>query len=256
MNRSDDIATQAKMRQLKVCTVMPTYNNGGTLRDMVERVLAYCADVIVVNDGCTDNSAEILASFGNAIIVVDYGKNRGKGYALKQGFKKAKALGFDYALTIDSDGQHFPNDIPLFVNALEQNKEALIVGSRNLNQENMPGGNTFANKFSNFWFKVQTGIDLPDTQTGFRLYPLRRLPKIFSSRYEAELALLVFSAWRGNDLIPVKINVLYPEDRVTHFRPFWDFFRISVLNTLLCLVAVVYGWPSRLIHKMLRRKTA
>ena len=256
MNRSDDIATQAKMRQMKVCTVMPTYNNGGTLHDMVERVLAYCADVIVVNDGCTDNSAAVLASFGNAITVVDYGKNRGKGYALKQGFKKAKQLGFDYALTIDSDGQHFPEDIPLFVNALEQNEEALIVGSRNLNQENMPGGNTFANKFSNFWFKVQTGIDLPDTQTGFRLYPLQRLPKIFSSRYEAELALLVFSAWRGIDLIPVKINVLYPEDRVTHFRPFWDFFRISVLNTLLCLVAVVYGWPSRLIHKMLRRKTA
>lgn len=256
MNRSDDIATQAKMRQLKVCTVMPTYNNGGTLHDMVERVLAYCADVIVVNDGCTDNSAAILAAFGNAITVVDYDKNRGKGFALKQGFKKAKQLGFDYALTIDSDGQHFPEDIPLFVNALEQNEEALIVGSRNLNQENMPGGNTFANKFSNFWFKVQTGIDLPDTQTGFRLYPLRRLPKIFSSRYEAELALLVFSAWRGIDLIPVKINVLYQEDRVTHFRPFWDFFRISVLNTVLCLVAVVYGWPSRLIHKMLRRKTA
>lgn len=256
MNRSDDIATQAKMRQMKVCTVMPTYNNGGTLRDMVERVLAYCADVIVVNDGCTDNSAAVLASFGNAITVVDYDKNRGKGYALKQGFKKAKQLGFDYALTIDSDGQHFPEDIPLFVSALEQNKKALIVGSRNLNQENMPGGNTFANKFSNFWFKVQTGIDLPDTQTGFRLYLLQRLPKIFSSRYEAELALLVFSAWRGIDLIPVKINVLYPEDRVTHFRPFWDFFRISILNTLLCLVAVVYGWPSRLIHKMLRRKTA
>ena len=256
MNRSDDIATQAKMRQMKVCTVMPTYNNGGTLRDMVERVLAYCADVIVVNDGCTDNSAVVLASFGNAITVVDYDKNRGKGFALKQGFKKAKALGFDHALTIDSDGQHFPEDIPLFVNALEQNKEALIVGSRNLNQVNMPGGNTFANKFSNFWFKIQTGIDLPDTQTGFRLYPLRRLPKIFSSRYEAELALLVFSVWRGIDLIPIKINVLYPEDRVTHFRPFWDFFRISVLNTLLCLVAVVYGWPSRLIHKMLRRKTA
>ena len=256
MNRSDDITTRAKMQQMKVCTVMPTYNNSGTLRDMVERVLTYCSDVIVVNDGCTDNSAAILASFGNAITVVDYGKNRGKGYALKQGFKKAKALGFDHALTIDSDGQHFPEDIPLFVNALEQNKEALIVGSRNLNQENMPGGNTFANKFSNFWFKVQTGIDLPDTQTGFRLYPLRRLPKIFSSRYEAELALLVFSAWRGIDLIPIKINVLYPEDRVTHFRPFWDFFRISVLNTVLCLVAIVYGWPSRLIHKLLRRKTA
>ena len=244
------------MQEMKVCILMPTYNNGGTLRDVVERVLNYCADVIVVNDGCTDDSNEILASFGDRIAVVDYGRNRGKGYALKQGFKKAKQMGFDYALTIDSDGQHFPEDIPLFVEALEQHPGALIVGSRNLNQENMPGGNTFANKFSNFWFKIQTGINLPDTQTGYRLYPLRSLPHIFSARYEAELSLLVFSAWRGIDLVPIKVNVCYPEDRVTHFRPFWDFFRISVLNTILCLVSIVYGWPSRLIHQLLRRKGA
>ena len=256
MNPSDAIATRAKMQQMKVCTVMPTYNNDGTLRDVVERVLAYCSDIIVVNDGCTDNSAEILASFGDRITVVDYGKNRGKGYALKQGFKKAKQMGYDYAITIDSDGQHFPEDIPMFIEAMEHHPGALIVGSRNLNQENMPGGNTFANKFSNFWFKIQTGISLPDTQTGYRLYPLQKLPHIFSARYEAELSLLVFSAWRGTDLVPIQVNVCYPEDRVTHFRPFWDFFRISVLNTVLCLVAIVYGWPSRLIHKLLRRKKA
>ncbi len=256
MNNFDASDIQAKMQQQKVCVVMPTYNNGGTLRDVVERVLAFCNDVIVVNDGCTDNSAEILASFGERITVVDYGKNRGKGYALKQGLNKAKALGFDYALTIDSDGQHFPEDIPLFVEALEQYPGALIVGSRNLNQENMPGGNTFANKFSNFWFKVQTGVNLPDTQTGFRLYPLQKLPHIFSARYEAELSLLVFSAWRGIDLVPIKVNVCYPEDRVTHFRPFWDFFRISVLNTVLCIVALVFGWPSKLIHKLIWRNDA
>ena len=240
----------------KICVVIPTYNNSGTLRNGVERVLTQCADVIVVNDGCTDGSAEILSSFGSRVTVVDYGKNRGKGYALKQGFKKAKELGFDDAITIDSDGQHFPEDIPLFVKALDQHPGALIVGSRNLNQENMPEGNTFANKFSNFWFKIQTGINLPDTQTGYRLYPLKRLPKIVSSRYEAELALLVFSVWRNIELVPIQINVLYPEDRVTHFRPFWDFFRISVLNTLLCIVAVFYGWPSRLIYKLFGRKRA
>jgi len=247
--------TREKMRQLNVCTIVPTYNNGGTLQDVVERVLTYCDDVIVVNDGCTDNSADILTSFGNRITVVDYGRNRGKGYALKQGFQKAKTMGFDYAITIDSDGQHFPEDIPVFIKALEENPGALIVGSRNLKQENMPGGNTFANKFSNFWFKIQTGISLPDTQTGFRLYPLQRLPRIFSSRYEAELALLVFSAWKGIDFIPVKINVYYPkgEERVTHFRPFWDFFRISLLNTVLCIGAL-FGLPSRLIQKMIRRK--
>ena len=244
------------MQQRKACVLIPTYNNGGTLRDVVERVLPFCADVIVVNDGCTDHSAEVLASFGERITVVDYGRNRGKGYALKQGFRKAKSKGFDYALTLDSDGQHFPEDIPLFVNALEKHPNALIVGSRNLNQENMPGGNTFANKFSNFWFKVQTGIDLPDTQTGYRLYPLRNMSglALLTSRYEAELELLVFSAWRGTDLIPIKINVFYPkgEERVSHFRPFWDFFRISVLNTVLCMVALVYGWPSRLIRKARR----
>mgnify|MGYP002522693949 FL=1 len=232
---------------------MPTYNNAGTLRDVVERTLQFRPDVIVVNDGCTDTSSEILASFGDKITVVDYGKNRGKGYALKQGFKKAKELGFDYAITIDSDGQHFPEDIPLFIKALGQHQNALIVGSRNLNQENMPEKNTFANKFSNFWFKVQTGVKLPDTQTGYRLYPLKNLPNLrfLTSRYEAELELLVGAAWRGTDLIPIKINVFYPkaEERVTHFRPFWDFFRISVLNTFLCILAIVYGLPSRFIRR-------
>ena len=241
-----------------ICIIMPTYNNGGTLREVVERVMKQCAHIIVVNDGCTDNSADILASFGDRITVVDYGGNQGKGYALKQGFRKAKQMGFDYAITIDSDGQHFPEDIPLFREAIALHPGALIVGSRNLKQENMPGKNSFANKFSNFWFRLQTGINLPDTQTGYRLYPLKRLPHIFSARYEAELSLLVFSAWRGTKLIPIKVNVYYPkaEERVTHFRPFWDFFRISVLNTILCLVALVYGWPSILFHKIFGRRGA
>ena len=236
---------------------MPTYNNAGTLRDVVERTLQFCPDVIVVNDGCTDTSDDVLSSFEDKITIVDYERNRGKGYALKQGFKKAIKLGFDYAITIDSDGQHFPEDIPLFINALEQHPNALIVGSRNLNQENMPEKNTFANKFSNFWFKVQTGVNLPDTQTGYRLYPLKNVPNLrfLTSRYEAELELLVGAAWCGTDLIPIKINVFYPkaEERVTHFRPFWDFFRISVLNTFLCIFAIVYGLPSRAIRRARRR---
>lgn len=246
------------MNSFEACVVMPTYNNGSTLRNVVERVLRFCTNVIVVNDGCTDGSAEILASFGDRIVVVDYGKNRGKGYALKQGFKKALSIGYDYALTLDSDGQHFPEDIPLFFEASKRHPEALIVGSRNLNQKNMPGKNTFANKFSNFWFKIQTGVNLPDTQTGFRLYPLKHLPSLalLTSRYEAELELLVYSAWRAVELIPININVYYPkgDERVTHFRPLWDFFRISVLNTILCVVAVCYGWPSHLIRKVRRKK--
>lgn len=252
------------MEELKVCVVIPTYNNGGTLADIVARVLAVAPHVVVVVDGSTDdtltqldNLRHRLSSVQNeALQVVAYADNHGKGYALKTGFKHAISQGIEYALTIDSDGQLQPEEIPLFVNVLKTHPEALVVGARNLSQTNMPGGNTFANKFSNFWFAVQTWRRLPDTQTGYRLYPLRLLSGIhfITSRYEAELELLVFAAWSGVQLLPVPVSVYYPPqgERVTHFRPVADFMRITVLNTVLCCLALFYGWPRILINKLNR----
>ena len=92
---------------------------------------------------------------------------------------------------------------------------------------------------------------MPDTQTGYRLYPLESLPGLWllTARYEAELALLVFSAWKGLQLTPVPVQVSYPEDRVSHFRPLKDFMRITALNCILLVVALLYGWPRMLIGK-------
>lgn len=238
-----------------ICIVIPTYNNAGTICDVAGRAVAQGYPVIVVNDGSTDQTATLLEQSGLPLTVLNHPYNRGKGIALRTALTYARAQGFRYAITLDADGQHFPEDVPVLVEALSQHPGALIVGSRNLQAENMPGGNTFANRFSNFWFRVQTARSLPDTQTGFRAYPLDRLPslRILTSRYEAELALLVFSAWKGIELVPVAIRVCYPEDRVSSFRPFRDFFRISVLNTLLCVLAIVYGYPSILIHKLFRK---
>ena len=240
---------------IKICALIPTYNNAGTVADVAKRVLQQIPDVIVVNDGSTDDTLERLE--GLDITLVSYKDNKGKGGALREGFRKAVEMGFDYAVTIDSDGQHFPEDIPVFLESIASDPGALIVGSRNLKAENMPGGNTFANKFSNFWFKVQTLQSLPDTQTGFRAYPLASLPSmgLLTARYEAELELLVLSAWKGVRLHPVAIQVYYPPEgkRVTHFRPFRDFFRISVLNTVLCILALVWGYPSLLFHKIIRK---
>ena len=239
------------LKNLKTCVIIPVYNNAGTITDVVQRTLRYCKDVIVVDDGSTDGSSDSLSKLG--AVVVRYERNRGKGYALKIGFKEAKARGFERAITIDADGQHFPEDIPVFAAQAKEDPEAMLVGSRNLQMENMPGGNTFANKFSNFWFRLQTGVNLPDTQSGFRLYQLNRIGRLrfLTYRYEAELELLVFQCWKGVPMRPVGINVYYPPEgeRVTHFRPFWDFFRISVLNTVLCLPALFYGLPSRLLRK-------
>jgi glycosyltransferase involved in cell wall biosynthesis len=246
---------------MNFCTLIPTYNNGKTLGNIIERTLTVCNDIVVVNDGSTDNTAEILGTFSENknITVVSYPNNKGKGYALRLGLQKARELGFDYAVTVDSDGQHFPEDIPLLLEAAKNANwsRILVVGSRNLKAEGMPEKNIFANNFSNFWFKVQTLHKLPDTQTGFRLYSLHNLPnlKILTRRYETELELLVFSAWRNVKLIPTQVRVYYPpkEERVSHFRPFADFTRISILNTFLCFAALLYGYPSMLIRSLIRK---
>ena len=230
-----------------ICALIPTYNNSGTIVDIIHRTHSYIQDIIVVVDGCTDNTLALLQTIEYPIVIVSYVHNKGKGYALKQGLRKAIELGYEYALTIDSDGQHYPEDIPLLVSALALHPHSLIVGSRNLAAENMPGKNQFANKFSNFWFRLQTHVNLPDTQTGMRIYPIKRLKGIalLTSRYEAELELLVFAAWHNIPLIPVPIRVYYPpkEERISHFRPAVDFTRISILNTVLCVGAIVYGYP-------------
>ncbi len=239
------------LKNLKTCVIIPVYNNAGTVKDVVQRTLRYCSDVIVVDDGSTDGSSDSLEELG--AVLVRYERNRGKGYALKTGFKEAKARGFERAITIDADGQHYPEDIPVFAAEAKEHPDAMLVGSRNLKTENMPGGNTFANKFSNFWFRLQTGVNLPDTQSGFRLYQLGRMGglHLLTCRYEAELELLVFQCWKGTRMRPVGIRVHYPPEgeRVTHFRPFRDFFRISVLNTVLCVLALFYGLPSRMLRK-------
>lgn len=240
-----------------ICTIIPTYNNEGTILNVIGEVCAYCRNIIVVNDGCTDNTLSLLSQVDN-IHIVDNGRNRGKGYALKAGFRRAMELGYDYAITIDADGQHSASDIPLFLEAHRKNKDALIIGSRNLKNENMPSRNTFANKFSNFWFAIQTLQFLPDTQTGYRLYPLKSIGglRCLTSRYEAELELLVFAAWHNMKLVPIKVNVHYPpaEERVSHFHPVYDFARISILNTVLCFLAVVYGYPGMLLRKIFNQR--
>ena len=217
--------------EINLCVIIPTYNNANTVGNVVEGVLHKCSNVIVVNDGCTDSTEKILSEFGSAIHIVSYSRNRGKGYALVQGFKKAKELGFTHAITIDADGQHFTEDIDLFIEKIKSSPESIIVGGRNLKEKNMPSKNSFANKFSNFWFTLQTGRKLSDTQSGYRCYPIARLKglNLITSRYEAELELLVYAHWCG-----VKIE------------------EISILNTFLCLGALLFGYPAKLLRGLKR----
>ncbi|OMP31455.1 glycosyltransferase [Mangrovimonas sp. DI 80] len=246
-----------KIKDLKVCVLMPTYNNHRTLQRVIDGVLQYTGEVLIVNDGSTDSTRTILQSYTN-IQCLHFTENKGKGVALREGFKKAAQLGYDYTITIDSDGQHFPSDIPVFLEALEEHPtgELLLIGARNMSQEGVPSKSSFGNKFSNFWFWFETGIKLDDTQSGFRLYPLKHLKALnfYTTKFEFEIEVIVKAAWRDVEVKNVPIQVLYDEsERVSHFRPFKDFTRISILNTWLVFLTIFYIKP-REVYRKLKKK--
>ena len=250
-------STTKAMDQLKCCVVIPTYNNHKTLKKVIEGVLQYTQNLIVVNDGSTDTTPHILNRFPH-IHTLSLPHNTGKGYALRKGFEMALEQGFHFAITIDSDGQHFPDDIPLFINSLskEASRDVLYIGARNMGQKDVPKKSSFGNKFSNFWFWVETGIKLQDTQSGYRLYPILALKDInfHTKKFEFEIEAIVKAAWSGIEVKNIPIKVSYDvTERVSHFRPFTDFSRISLLNTYLVLLTFLYIFPRDLIRKIKKK---
>jgi glycosyltransferase involved in cell wall biosynthesis len=231
--------------KVNYCVIVPTYNNEKTLKKVLDGVLNETKDVIVVNDGATDSTASILNEYQNKFTLIQYGKNQGKGYALRTAFTKALELGYEYAITIDSDGQHYPEDIPLFVKYIQENPNSLVIGSRDMNQEGVPGKSSFGHKFSNFWFWFETGVEMKDTQSGFRIYPIKIMPKKwYTKKFEFEIECIVRSSWNGINVCNIPIQIKYdPNERVSHFRPFQDFSRISVINAVLVVISIFYIKP-------------
>lgn len=238
------LSKQDLLNSTSFCVIVPTYNNHKTLKKVLDSILDFTQNVIIVNDGSTDTTNEILKQYSE-LTQIHHPKNLGKGRALRNGFRKAIEMNFEYAITIDSDGQHFASDIPNFIQEIQNEPNSLLIGSRNMTQENVPKKSSFGNKFSNFWFKFETGIVLEDTQSGFRSYPLRLIPKQFyTNKFEFEIEVIVRSAWKGIVVKNIPIQILYdPAERVSHFRPFKDFTRISILNTVLVINALLYIKP-------------
>lgn len=247
----------SKFKELKCCVIIPTYNHAGTLERVIRSVHEYTDDIIVVNDGSTDETAEILKKFED-LHIISYERNRGKGWALQSGFQEAERCGFEYAITIDSDGQHFPEDLEKFIEKIAEFPGSVILGARNMEQTDVPGTSNFGHKFSIFWFRVETGIRVPDVQTGFRLYPLKEMKdmKLFTNKYEFEVEVLVRLAWKGVRIVSVPVKVFYPpkRERISHFRKFNDFGRVSIINSILVFMAVLWIRPFLFIRG-LRKKS-
>lgn len=104
---SNPIEIQKKFNDLACCVLIPTYNNATTLRRVIDEVLLYTENLIIINDGATDDTTEILKNYSEVSCQIHLKENQGKGSALRLGLKKAFEKGYNYAISIDSDGQHF-----------------------------------------------------------------------------------------------------------------------------------------------------
>lgn len=249
----------SKLKSYRCCVVLPTYNNPKTLQKVIDGILIYTTDIIVVNDGSTDATTNILGQYPQ-IVQLHLPKNKGKGNALKIGFKHAVSLGFEYAITLDTDGQHFPYDIPNFIEALDAsiNKNILIIGDRNMNEADVFAQSAKGNRVSTYWMKAATGLQLRDSQSGFRLYPIKEMEGIrfmkSTKKFEFEIETIVKSYWSGTEIMHVPIHVLYDmKERVSHFRPFMDIARMVVLYIWFLLVRLFYIMP-RDVWRKLKKK--
>ncbi len=230
---------------MRYAIIIPVFNHGRQVLEVVEKALQFGQPVIVVDDGSTDATAQILASF-SSLIVIRHKKNLGKGASLLTGFAEASRFA-DWAITIDGDGQHDPEDIPSLIGAIPEGQRALVIGKRmGMNQKNVPRTSLWGRRFSNFWVWASCGRWFSDSQSGFRAYPLPEVTHLKSraKRYQFEVEILVLAAWSGLPVIEVPVSVLYGpgRERVSHFRPWLDFWRNT--RTFSRLIATRFFIPA------------
>jgi len=219
--------------------VVPVFNHGRTVQQVVREAKSRFP-VIVVNDGSTDETPNLLAA-ETGITVVTFPSNRGKATALGAGVDRARELGFTHAITIDADGQHSTAELDVFAAACRREPEAFIIGVRDLKKEGAPRERRFSNAFSTFWFRFETGVPLTDTQCGYRCYPLKALERLHvkAKRYAYELEVMVLAAWAGVPLVALPVTSDYgsPTSKRSHFQPWRDTVQISRVHSRLAMLA-------------------
>ena len=226
--------------------LIPVYNHARTLRTVAEQGLAAGFPVLVLDDGSTDGSLETIS--GLQVDRLRLPVNRGKGAAIRAGAAWAQARGYDAILTLDADGQHDPAEGRRLLDAVAASWPAIVVGARDMETGLAPRSSIFGRDFSNFWVRIECGQSLPDTQSGFRLYPADWVAdgRFLTRRYAFEVEVLVRAVWAGLPVLSVPVSVRYPleGERVSHFDRFWDNLRLTGLHTWLVTRSLL-PWPHR-----------
>ncbi len=217
---------------MKPAIIIPVYNHERQIGEVIRQALKLGLPVFVVDDGSTDATGPIIDAVGG-ITILRHPENRGKGAAICTGFAAAAARACDWAVTLDGDGQHNPEDVWALLDAAKNGPRRLVIGRRLGMDEQLhvPWTSRFGRIFSNFWVWVAGGPWVEDSQSGFRLYPLPETLQLSvrARRYQFEVEILVKARQQGITTTEVPVRVIYQQrgERVSHFRPWHDFLRNS-----------------------------
>lgn len=249
-NSHPAVPSLSKSDQIRLVVIAPTYNNAPTLLPVLTAILDLGLPIIIVDDGSTDETAELLANWHpahGAVRTITLHKNYGKAAALQAGFQTARAQGnslsdypgFTHALTIDTDGQHDPADIPALLAEAQRDPTALILGTRDASDPAYPRLSRLGRWSSNVLISFHSGLKVADSQCGLRIYPLAALPHLTTraSHYGFETEILVRAAFANLPIRHVPIRCIYqlPHERISHFRPWRDSFRAFAMHfRLMC----------------------
>lgn len=209
---------------MKTCVLIPAYNEAKTIAALINKIKEQKLDSIIIDDGSKDDTSAV--ALRNGAVVLKNSKNEGKGASLIKGFNYALDKGFDMVIAMDADGQHLPEEIPYFLKAAEDSKSGIIIGNRMCERRNMPLIRVLTNKTMSWLISIVAGINIPDTQCGFRLIKREVLEKIrfTSNKFEIESELIIKAARLGFRIESVPIKSVYQGER-SKINPFVDTLR-------------------------------
>lgn len=256
-------STAVALTDVRFCAVLPNYNHPARIEGIVEQLMDYGLDCIIVNDGSNTQTREVLealAQSAESIHLFHHTHNRGKGGAVKTGLHKALKLGYTHALQIDADGQHDIQAVPSFLKAASMHPDSVIVG-RPMFDASIPKGRLYPRYITHFWVWFETlSFEIRDSMCGFRIYPLSSTVALLEQsklgeRMDFDIEILVRLFWKNIPFYPIDTHVHYPADGTSHFQLWKDNVLISWMHTKLC-VGMLLRSPYLLFRKRRRPSDA
>lgn len=217
---------------MRPAIIIPVYNHGLAIAGVISQAKNLGLPIIVVDDGSTDTTASIIKGI-DGITICSHATNLGKGAAIRTGFTAALENACNWAITVDGDGQHKPEDAWTLLQTVQAGERCLVIGKRlgMHSQKNVPITSRFGRAFSNFWVWAAGGPWVQDSQSGFRLYPIPEALHLVTKarRYQFEVEILVVAKRHKLTIKEAPVQVIYQEKgvRVSHFQPWRDFLRNS-----------------------------